>query len=115
MTESPSEAYERGTTAGAIEARLAGHDKHFARINGSIERLATELHDLNLNIQRLSDQAVARDATTSATAIALKNAEQARRDKSQSTWTPFARIAVALSTIGGVIGIALAVYANAHH
>lgn len=126
MSESASEAYDRGTVAGAIEARLAGHDKHFARINGSLERIADEMHTLNLNVQqladqtlsrdqRLEDQAVSRDATVVSTAAALKDAEQARRDKSESTWTPFARIAVALSTIAGIIGIALAIYANARH
>jgi chromosome segregation ATPase len=126
VPESASEAYDRGTVAGEIGARLAGHDKHFARINGSLERVATELHEINLNIQKLSDkteardqrledQAAAREATAKIAATALEKAEQARRAKSESAWTPFARLAVAISTIAGVIGIALAIYANVHH
>jgi chromosome segregation ATPase len=125
MSESASEAYNRGATTGAIEARLAGHDKHFARINGSLERIATEMHNLNLSIQQLSDntqardqrledQATAREAAAIVTAAALEKAEQIRRAKSESAWTPFARLAVAISTLAGVIGIALAIYANVH-
>lgn len=125
-SETPSEAYDRGTVAGKIDARLAGHDKHFARINGSLERIANEMHELRLAMQalaaqtnardqRLEDQAISRDATVLTTAAALKDAETARRDKSESNWTPLARVAVAVSAIAAVIGIVLAVYANIGH
>ncbi|MFC5268475.1 hypothetical protein ACFPJ1_40755 [Kribbella qitaiheensis] len=109
--ESPQEAYERGTVAGKIDARLAGHDKHFATINGSLADVAKELHDLKLAVQRLGDQAVSRDATVVTTAAALKDAEDARRSKTESAWSPVAKAiaigGVALVAIGTVLTVLL--------
>lgn len=112
MSNSPDD-YQRGVDAGIIETRLAGHDKHFAAINGSLARLADEMHELTLAVQRLGDQAVSRDATVITTAAALKDAEEARRTKSEQSWTPFARLAVVISALVALIGIVLAIYANA--
>lgn len=106
MTETPEDAFERGSVAGKIEARLSDHDKHFAQINGSLERVGSELHGLKLAVQRLGDQAVARDATVITTAAALKDADQARRDKSDVSWTPIQRIIAVI----GAIGVVLAIY-----
>jgi hypothetical protein len=111
MPETPQEAYDRGTVAGEIAARLAGHDQHFAAINGHLADLAQELHSLTLAVQRLGDQADASAATVLATASALKAADEARRDKTEQSWSPFARIVAALSglaAIAAVIGVYLA-------
>jgi len=105
----PDDAYDRGHLAGEIAARLAGHDKHFGAINGSIEGLRLEMHQLTLAVQRLGDQAVSRDATVVTTAAALKDAEDARRAKSESSWSPMSRAAtvlgalVALATLVGYL------------
>ena len=101
--ESTQEAYDRGTVAGKIDARLAGHDKHFESINGSLAQIAKEMHDLTLAVQRLGDQAVSRDATVVTTAAALKDAEDARRSKTESAWSPWAK---ALAVIAGVAAVA---------
>ena len=101
--ESNREAYDRGTVAGKIDARLANHDKHFAAINGSLEKVAKEMHELTLAVQRLGDQAVSRDATVVTTAAALKDAEDARRSKSESAWSPWAKV---LALVAGVVAVA---------
>jgi hypothetical protein len=98
----PDDAYDRGHIAGEIAARLADHDRHFAAINGSLADVAREMHDLTLAVQRLGDQAVARDATVITTAAALKDAEDARRSKGEQSWTPFARL---IAVLGGLVAV----------
>jgi hypothetical protein len=105
VSETPQEAYDRGAVAGEIGARLAGHDKHFEAINGSLEKIAEELHGLKLAVQRLGDQAVARDATVVTTAAALKDAEEARRDKVEQSWSPMSRVIAVIGAIGVLVGL----------
>lgn len=116
--ESNQEAFARGTAAGKVEARLDGHDRQLAAINGSVARTAdalTELSihvsDLKLEVQRLRDQNVARDATVLTTAAALKDAEEARRNRSEQAWsTPLkltAILAGLATVVGTVVGLAL--------
>ena len=112
MPETSESEYDRGHAAGGIDARLAEHDGHFRRINGSIENVASELAKLNLSLQRLADQRVADNATVITTAAALKEAEQARRDRSDRSWTPVARVAVVVSMLVAVVGVVLAIYAH---
>ena len=94
--------FDRGHTAGEIAARLAGHDKHFATINGSIGDMTREMHNLTLAVQRLGDQAVSRDATVVTTAAALKDAEEARRSQAESSWSPWQKL---LAVIGGLVAL----------
>lgn len=56
-------SYDRGVEAGKVLSRLAAHDDHFTRINGSLEKVAAELHTLVLAVQHLEDQMAAQDAT----------------------------------------------------
>lgn len=91
---------------GRIDQRLDNHDKHFEQINGSMQKVATNLAELNLGIQRLIDSSAADRATVLTTAKALKDAEEARRDKGEQSWSPVQRliaITVALAAIAGVI------------
>ena len=94
--------YERGKT----DASLDDHDDHFAKLNGSVERMSDEMHGLTPAIQRLVDQGTARDATVITTAAALKDA--ARRDKSEQTWSPFAKTITVLGVLLVAVGILLA-------
>jgi hypothetical protein len=103
MTEENTDSYDRGHAAGEIAARLAGHDKHFAAINGSLADLATEMHSLTLAVQRLGDQSVARDATTLATAAALREAEEARRSKSDTSWSPWAKVFATIAAVAAAL------------
>lgn len=104
MTE-PGSAYDRGHIAGEIAARLANHDRHFAAINGSVEDLKDEMHALILAVQRLGDQAVAREATVLTTASALKESDQARRDKSDQSWSPWAKGFAVLAAVATAVGL----------
>lgn len=107
----PEDPYTRGHVAGGIAERLDSHDRHFALINGSLGDVARELGGLRLAIQRLSDQAVSRDATVVATAAALKEADAARRVQAEQLWTPRQRViavVVALAGVGSLVIAALA-------
>lgn len=103
-----SDEYERGK----IDERLASHDKHFERINGSLTDVAENLASLNLGIQRLVDSAQADRATVLTTAKALKDAEEARRDKGDARWSPVQRLAVVLGGMAAVVGV---LYDILHH
>jgi len=109
VTERPDDAYERGHLAGEIAARLAGHDKHFASINGSLADLATEMHELTLAVQRLGDQAISRDATVVTTAAALRDADEARRSKTEQSWSPVAKAFAVLAAVATAVSLYLAV------
>jgi hypothetical protein len=108
--ESTQEAFDRGTAAGEISARLKSHDEHFAKINGSLDRVAEEMHQMTLAVQRLGDQAVSRDATVLTTAAALKEADAARRDKSEQAWSPVAKAFAVSAAVATVIGLVTTLY-----
>lgn len=108
MTNSQSGAdYDRGHLAGGIDARLAGHDKHFAAINGSLADLAKEMHTLTLAVQRLADSADADRRTVVTTAAALKDAEDVRRTATTTSWAPWAKLATAIGAIAAAVGVYL--------
>jgi len=102
VTEQAAEAYDRGVVAGEIAARLAGHDRHFDAINGSLAELASEMHGMTLAVQRLADQAESNARTVITTAAALKEAEAARRRLSEQSWTPWQRL---LAVLGGLVAL----------
>jgi hypothetical protein len=109
MPEEPGAAYDRGVTAGGIAERLASHDRHFETINGSLERVAEEMHKLRLAVQRLGDQAISDATTRVTTAAALKDAEEARRSRTETAWSPIQKILAVLAgfavLVGAVVGI----------
>ena len=91
---------EAGEVAGKIDARLAGHDKHFAAINGSLEKWAIEMHTLNMQLQRLADQASARDLAAIAAASAEREIDETRRAYAADRWWPWQRVfAYAMATV----------------
>jgi hypothetical protein len=111
MTETPEAAYTRGETAGGIRARLEGHDRHFAAINGHLADLALEMHQLTLAVQRLGDQAEASAATVITTAAALKAADDARRREADRSWSPVAKALAVVGGIAALLAAAVSVYA----
>jgi hypothetical protein len=84
--------YDRGR----VDAILDEHTQHLAKINGSIDRFAGEVHDLVLAVQRLADSTAADRATVLTTAKALKDSDDARRDKGDRRWSPVQRLTAAL-------------------
>lgn len=109
MSETPQEAFDRGHLAGSIAERLAEHEKHLSKINGSIDRFGTEMHALTLAVQQLAAQAVSRDATAITTAKALKDADEARRAQAEQHWSPVQRILGAVAGLSALIGIVLGI------
>jgi hypothetical protein len=106
--------YDRGHLAGEIAARLAGHDQHFAAINGHLADLVIGLEQVRLAVQRLADQAVSRDATVVTTAAALKDAEDARRAKGDQSWTPIQRLIAVVSALAVLTATAVGLWAAFH-
>jgi hypothetical protein len=106
----PDDAYERGHVAGEIAARLADHDRHFAKINGSIADMTTEMHEVALGLQRLVDAMDSDRKTVVTTAAALKDAEAARRDKTEHAWSPLARVLAVIGSLATVASLSLAWY-----
>ena len=112
--------YDRGHIAGEIATRLADHDKHLSKINGSMDRVADRLtdlvqgnRDLLLLVQRLGDAADADRATAISLATALEKADTARRDKSETRWSPFSRLIAAILALAAVAAAWIA-YASLH-
>jgi hypothetical protein len=105
MSQAADEAYDRGHIAGGIDERLRGHDLHFAAINGQLVKVFEEMHALTLAVQRLGDQAVSRDATVVTTAAALKEAEAARRAKTEQSWTPVSKVFAALGALAALASV----------
>jgi hypothetical protein len=106
------DAYDAGHTAGGIDARLAGHDRHFARINGSLEKMASELAAVNLSLNRLADSADADRRTVVTTAAALKDADDARRDTNTDRWSPWQKAIAVIGAAAAVVGIVALILAN---
>ena len=114
MSESGRDAYERGHLAGEIAARLAGHDQHFAAINGHLADLVTGQEAVRLAVQRLADQAVSRDATVVTTAAALKDAEDARRAKGDQSWTPIQRFIAVVTVLAVLAATSVGLWSALH-
>jgi hypothetical protein len=117
LVETPQEAYDRGTLAGEISARLAGHDNHFAAINGHLAALAIDVHAMSMAVQRLADQrdadiltvqttATAVEKTVRSTAEAVEDARVVRRDASEQRWSPWQKL---IAVAGGVAALAVVV------
>ena|SRR5450755_2912611 len=106
VTENGSQ-FDRGVAAGEIAQRLKEHDKHFDKINGSMEKVAGNLAELALQMQRLADAAGADRQTVIVTAAALKDAEEARRDRTESRWSPLTRFGVFAGIVAAIATVAV--------
>lgn len=110
MSGWPGSDYALGVAAGRIAERLDGHDVHFADINGSIKDLTAETHGMRLDLQGLRDAADADRATVLVTAEALEKQERARRDQSESRWSPAARVIAVVGVIATLAAAAAVIY-----
>ncbi len=93
---------------GRIAERLDGHEKRLAAINGSINKVGTELEGVRLELQRLGDNAIAASATVIATALALEKADTARRIKSDTNWSPIQKVIAIVGPVLVAIGLYIA-------
>ena len=106
---SQGEEFDRGVAAGQIDQRLAEHDKHFSRINGSIADVASELHQVSLSIQRLGDQALSRDEAARLVSQALKDSTEQAAQIANKRWAPWARTLALITGVVGLLSIATTV------
>ncbi len=120
MPETPQDAYDRGIEAGRIEARLDEYAQHFKVINGSIERTATGMHEMSLQIQRLADQMIADAATRVSTAAAVEKSRKdtaesvesdrvIRKERSDTAFSPILRASVLIG-IAASLAVIVSVY-----
>jgi hypothetical protein len=117
--ESAREAFDRGHTAGEIAEQLRRHEDHLAKINGSTEKTAQALvalgetqQQMALQLQRLADQAASDARTRVATATALKDADEARRNLDDQRWSPFARVFAVVAGLAAATSVAAWVWAQ---
>lgn len=108
MSGTPGEAYGRAFEDGRVAALLTAHEGRLNKINGSQERTVEALEKLTLAVQRLSDQADAAATTAVTTAKALKDADEARRGRSEQSWSPFARVFAAVAALATLVGLYIA-------
>ena len=76
---------------------------------GKVEVRASDLEAVT---QRLDLDADARDKTAVALALALKDAEAERRTKSESAWSPFAKVITVIIAAAGVAAVVIAYFAS---
>lgn len=103
-------SYDQGHIAGMIDARLADHDQHLGKINGAMDRVADQLADLVLAVQRLGDAAQADRATVLVTATALEKAAQARRESAEMRWSPRAKFLAAVMAVAAAAEAIVLIY-----
>lgn len=92
--------YERGVRAGAQQEQIDEHDRHFIRINGSLEKVASNLAVLSMGVQRIEDAMASNEKTVTATARALKEA-------SDKAWTPWARFFAVIGAMSLTVNLYL--------
>jgi hypothetical protein len=112
MAEEPT-AYDQGHEAGRVAQKLEEHDKHFKRINGSIESTGVSLRYLGEQVNKLREESRVRDERVIAAAEALASETETRRQKlaevaeaDDRSWVRRHGVVTALIT---VLGIAVAV------
>src|ERR1035437_2453338 len=99
-----SDAYDRGHIAGEISQRLSQHDDHLVAINGSVGDTAKALDRLTMTVQRLADAADADRAKAVALAVGLREADEARQQKSGERWSPLTRLGIAAGIVASSLG-----------
>lgn len=90
-------------TLNLVAERIAG-------LSGRVDRHDTEIDDLQAKTQALELGAKAEATKAIALAQALKEADEARRVKSETTWTPFAKTMTALGAGLAVVSVFLQTY-----
>ena len=110
-------AYRRGRSEALVDARLDQHEERLDKINGSLDRFATEMSGLKLGVQRLGDEARSAATTVLATAKALKDEREATAaalratvDRSERKWTPMMRLTAVMGSLAAFMTGTVTIY-----
>jgi len=97
-----------------------------ARMDGKLDRIWDKFTDLDPRVGKLEDRMKVQEDTTltltkdaqaekakaEALAFALKEQDEARRNQSEQTWTPFQRLMTVLAGVVGVAGLIILFYST---
>ena len=104
--------YERGVRDGEVNQQLHEHTSRLDKINGSTERVAVRLGimseqnaELIQGIARIDQAMTADKETVKQTAAALRDQADVAGQRDTARWTPFNRLIVAVTGLGGVSAI----------
>lgn len=100
-----------------------------ARIEGKFDRLQDRVMDLTPRMEKVEDRAKAleditltltknaeaEEAKKIALALALKEADETRRNQSERSWTPIQRFMAVLGSLGVVVALVIQFYSTIHH
>src|ERR1035438_8207184 len=103
-----------GVTAGQIAQRLLEHDQQLGKVTVSMDTVASKLTGVEMALQRMADSMDADRATVIKTALALKEADDARRTKGEQRWSPLARVAATATTIAAVLSATAILLSHFH-
>ncbi|TFD74743.1 hypothetical protein [Cryobacterium fucosi] len=81
-----------------LSTRVDGHDRDLLDVNKTIAIILS-------TTQRLTEQADARDAKAVALAAALKEAEEQRRTKTETAWSPYTKLFAVVAIAATLWGI----------
>jgi hypothetical protein len=76
-------SYDRGVEQGKVLERLEGHDEHFRRINGSIDRSTERLASLEMTMDQLVNLITNSSATFTASESRKVESETAQQSSAQ--------------------------------
>jgi outer membrane murein-binding lipoprotein Lpp len=99
-----------------------------ARMEGKLDRVNDKVDNIVPRVQRLEDRvdmlendtlvlkkdAEAEEAKKIALALALKEADETRRNQSEQTWTPVQRFMAVLGVVAAVVTLGIYLYATIH-
>lgn len=74
-------------------------------LTGRVDKHETDIAELKSQTQTLAGDAKAEAVKAIALAAALKEADEARRQKSEQTWTPFAKTLTAMAGFVGLVSL----------
>ena len=74
-------------------------------LSGRVDKHEVDIAELKSHTQALAGDAKAEAVKAIALAAALKEADEARRQKSEQTWSPFAKSMAALAAFVGLVSL----------
>jgi predicted nuclease with TOPRIM domain len=100
-----------------------------ARMEGKFDRLQDRVMDLTPRMEKVEDRtkiledvtltltknAEAEEAKKIALALALKEADETRRNQSERSWTPIQRFMAVLASVATAASVAIYFYSTIHH